>query len=153
MILLDTNYLIRALVAGTTEADEVSAWLARGEELCTSSIAWYEFLCGPVDGEGIELVRSVVSDRVLPFTADQAAESARLYSAVGRSRRLRVDAMITAAAIVANAHLATDNREDFGHFTAHGLRLVESDASGSFALRSAPIPPTTPATGSPFGRR
>lgn len=125
MILLDTNYLIRVLVSGTAEADEVSTWLARGEELCTSSIAWYEFLCGPVDGEGVELVRSVLSDRVLPFTPDQAAESARLYNAVGRSRRLRVDAMIAAAALVTDAYLATDNREDFGHFTEYGLRLVD----------------------------
>ena len=123
MILLDTNYLIRALVKDAPEARTIREWLTRGESLCTSSIVWYEFLCGPVDEDGIELVSSLLNDRSLPFTADQAAESARLYNSVGRTRRLRVDAMIAAAAIVVNAALATDNTEDFAAFTPFGLRL------------------------------
>ena len=125
MILLDTNYLIRALVKGTAEARAVAEWLAAGEDLCASSVAWYEFLCGPVDDEGVDLIRSVLSDRMLPFTADQAAESSRLFNAVGRKRSLRVDAMIAAAAIVTDALLATDNARDFSLFMPFGLRLAE----------------------------
>ena len=123
MILLDTNYLIRALVEDAPEAQTIRGWLTEGESLCTSSIVWYEFLCGPVDEDGVELVSSLLDNRLLPFTADQAAESARLFNAVGRARRLRIDAMIAAAAIVANAALATDSMEDFGAFTPFGLRL------------------------------
>ena len=124
MILLDTNYLIRALVEGSAEADEVSTWLSAAEVLCTSSIVWYEFLCGPVDEDGVEVVASLLSDRVIPFTADQAREAGRLFNACGRQRRLRVDAMIASAAIVAGAALATDNSEDFRAFGSFGLRLV-----------------------------
>jgi predicted nucleic acid-binding protein len=124
MILLDTSYLIRSLVADAQEAERIRGWLKQGETLCTSAVVWYEFLCGPVNDEGVDLVRAILEDRVLPFTADQAAESARLFNAVGRRRQLRIDAMIASAAIVANATLATDNRDDFALFTPHGLELI-----------------------------
>ncbi len=123
MILLDTNYLIRALVDGTEEAERVSKWLEEGEELRTSAIAWYEFLSGPVDEGGIELIRAVLQDRVLPFAADCAAEAVRLFNSVGRVRRLRVDAMIAASAIMTGARLATENEADFTAFSGEGLRL------------------------------
>lgn len=126
MILLDTSYLILALVEDAKEAESIRVWLTEGQTLCTSAVVWYEFLCGPVDDKGVDLVRAILSDQVLPFTADQAAESARLYDAVGRQRHLRVDAMIASAAIVANAALATNDIEDFRAFTPSGLRLLDA---------------------------
>jgi predicted nucleic acid-binding protein len=122
MILLDTNYLINLLVPGSKEAELITAWYPEND-LCTSAIAWYEFLCGPVDDESITLVRSLLRDRILPFTADQASESARLYNLVNRQRRLRVDAMIAAAAIITNAELATANVQDFAAFKPFGLTV------------------------------
>jgi predicted nucleic acid-binding protein len=124
MILLDTNFLIRTLVSGSIESRQVADWFKSGEALCTSSVVWYEFLCGPVDDEGILVILALLQDRILPFTADQASESARLFNAVGRKSQLRVDAMIAAAAIVSNAQLATGNTEDFSAFSIQGLRLV-----------------------------
>lgn len=124
MILLDTNYLIRTLVPDSPEANRVLEWYQAGSELCTSSVAWYEFLCGPVDDEGILIIKSILSERILPFTADMATESSRLFNATDRKRTLRVDAMIAAAAIVANAEFATDNAADFEHFVPWGLKLV-----------------------------
>ena len=124
MILLDTNYLIRALLETTFEAERVDHWLDQDEELCTASIAWYEFLSGPVDQEGIDLTRAMVCDRVLPFTGDVAAEAARLYDATGRIRWLRVDATLAATAIIADARLATENETNFRIFTSEGLRLA-----------------------------
>lgn len=124
MILLDTNYLIRSLVEGTREAEDVSGWVNDGEDLCTSSIAWYEFLSGPVDDEGTDLMRAVLQDRVIPFVADTASEAARLFNACGRVRRLRVDAMIAASAILTDSLLATENRDDFRVFVPEGLRLA-----------------------------
>lgn len=124
MILLDTNYLIRVLVADSNEAERVSAWLALPEEFCTSAIAWYEFRCGPVDDEGVAIVRDLVGDRVIPFSAEEASEAARLWNAAGRNWKTRVDAMIAATALVAGASLATENADDFRMFTEVGLRLV-----------------------------
>lgn len=130
VILLDTNYLIRLLIRDSREAAQVMAWYAQGE-LCTSAINWYEFASGPVDEEGEALVRSLLSDRILPFTSAQAQEAARLWNATGRLRRRRIDAMIAAAAIAANAELATDNLEDFRAFESAGLRLVPAPASST----------------------
>lgn len=124
MILLDTNYLIRSLVPETPEALRIIDWIQIGEVLCTSGIAWYEFLCGPVNNEGIIVVYSLLEERVLPFTTDQAAESARLFNKTGRKRNLRVDAMIASAAIITNAKLATENITDFTNFVHLGLQLV-----------------------------
>ena len=124
MILLDTNYLIRSLVPKTSEALCIIDWIRTGEILCTSAIAWYEFLCGPVDDEGIFVVHSLLDERILPFTADQAAEAARLFNETGRKRNLRVDAMIASASIITNAKLATGNIKDFTSFIPLGLQLV-----------------------------
>jgi predicted nucleic acid-binding protein len=125
MILLDTNYLIKLLVQGSPEAEMIKVWYLN-EDLCTSAISWYEFVCGPVNDEGIMVVRSLLHDRILPFTADQATESVRLYNASGRKRNLRVDAMIAASAIVPNAELATGNIGDFAQFVPLGLRLRQT---------------------------
>jgi predicted nucleic acid-binding protein len=124
VILLDTNYLIRFLVPGTAEAERVTGWVGEQTELCTSAICWYEFLCGPVDEEGMLLVSSVLNERILPFTSAHALEASRLYNGCGRKRTLRADAMIAAAAIVSQTALATGNREDFAPFETFGLELV-----------------------------
>jgi len=124
MILLDTNYLIRVLVEGTLEADHVRNWITAGEDLCTSSIAWYELLCGPVDEAGVELVGAIVNYRIIPYTTDHAMESARFFNSTGRKRRLRVDSMVVAAAIVRNAQLETDKVQDFGEFLPQSLKMV-----------------------------
>ncbi len=125
MILLDTNFLIRSLVSETSEALCIIDWIQSGELLCTSGITWYEFLCGPVDDEGIAVAATLLEERIIPFTPDQAAEAARLYNQTGRKRNLRVDAMIAAAAIIADAELATENIKDFTYFIPSGLRLIK----------------------------
>jgi predicted nucleic acid-binding protein len=124
VILLDTNYLIRGLIRETPEAQAIIRWLSAGEDLVACGVAWYEFLCGPVDDEGVALVQSLLGGRILPFTGDQAAEASRLFNAVDRRRSLRVDAMIAAAAIVSNAQLATGNTRDFQAFVPFGLTLM-----------------------------
>ena len=124
MVLLDTNYLIRCLVRGSEESGRIIQWVRKGQDLCTSSVCWYEFLCGPVDDEGVLLVSSLLDDRIIPYTADQAAESSRLFNGVSRKRHLRVDALIAAAAILSSSRLATGNTADFAFFKPFGLILV-----------------------------
>ena len=126
MILLDTNYLIRFLVVESDEAEQVKRWIRNKENLCTSSICWYEFLCGPVDEEAIILVASILNEQIFPFSSAQAREAARLFNHCGRKRSLRVDAMVAAAAIISESVLATENSEDFAPFASSGLRLMES---------------------------
>jgi predicted nucleic acid-binding protein len=123
MICLDTNYLIKGVAAGTSEASELVAWTQAGELLITPMPAWLEFLCGPVTPAQIATMRAFL-DRIVPFDEPQATEAARLFNAVRRRRSLRVDALIAATATVAGAALATSNRADFQPFVAHGLVLA-----------------------------
>lgn len=122
MICLDTNYLIMGLVAGSDEATRLLAWAESGETFSVSSIVWYEFLCGPITNEQEAAMQLLVPDIVV-FDGAVAREAARLFNAVGRSRRLRVDAMIAATAIIGDTPLATRNLADFSRFTDLGLRL------------------------------
>ncbi len=124
VILLDTNYLIRFLVEGTSEAQRIKGWIQEKRELCTSSICWYEFLCGPIDEEGILLTSSILNDCILPFSPAHAREASQLFNRCGRKRSLRVDAMIAAAAIVSQSVLATENDDDFALFADSGLKLL-----------------------------
>lgn len=124
MILLDTNYLIRCLVSNSEEAGRVDAWLEQEQPLCTSSICWYELASGPFDAEAIDLVRSMLNDRILPFDARTAREAAVLFNRAGRPRRWRGDAMIAATAMAAGARLATAHLTDVRPFTAMGLEPV-----------------------------
>lgn len=125
MICLDTNYLIRALIPETTEALVVEQWLEANETLCIPIVAWYEFLCGSsVEEEHLAL--ALLDGGILPFGKIEAKSAATGFRSLNKPRRLRVDAMIAATAIVAKASLATNNRKDFLPFVPHGLVLLES---------------------------
>ncbi|TVQ24996.1 MAG: PIN domain-containing protein [Spirochaetaceae bacterium] len=126
MILLDTNYLILMLVPGSPEAQQLRAWIADHENLCTSSICWYEFVSGPVGERGRHLASAILGNRILPFAGEQAGVAARLFNATRRTRRMRIDAMIAAAAIHNRVTLATRNTSDFEPFVEHGLQLFSS---------------------------
>jgi len=123
MILLDTNYLIGALVAGSLESKQILDWLEQGEVLITAMPAWYEFLCGPVSEGHIKAVHSILSE-IVPLDEAQSSEAARLFNQTGRKRSLRVDALIAACATLKGAMLATRNISEFEAFEEHGLQLV-----------------------------
>ena len=123
MIHLDTNYLIGLLVHGSAQALDVDKWLAAGEDLAASAVAWSEFLNGPVTPVEISRVDAVIQSRVIPFGPAEAVCAADLFNRTGRRRGSRFDCLIAATALVANAELATVNQTDFKPFTAHGLKL------------------------------
>ena len=123
MICLDTNYLIMGLVAESDEAESLLSWAKSGETFCVSSIVWYEFLCGPITTEQEAAMRLLIAEFV-QFDDALAREAARLFNRVGRSRQLRVDAIIAATAVAKDIPLATRNVTDFARFTDFGLRLL-----------------------------
>lgn len=123
MIHLDTSFLIRSLATGTPQDRHLRAWLARGEPLGMSAVAWAEFLCGPVEPAELDLVTRVVSERV-PFGEGEAALAAQLFDGSGRRRGSLADCMIAATAIRAGATLATENARDFRRFAGAGLTLA-----------------------------
>lgn len=123
MILLDTSFLIRALVAGSAQDRQLRRWLAAREPIGISSIAWAEFLCGPVEATVISAVTRVVTVR-LAFDERAAVLAARLFNESGRRRGSLADCMIAATAIQVQAALATANRSDFSRFHSAGLELA-----------------------------
>ena len=122
MILLDTNYLIGALVAGSDESKKILAWLEQGELLVTAMPAWYEFLCGPVSDLQKGVVRAILAE-IIPLEEAHAQEAERLFNCVGRKRALRIDALIAACGVLKGARLATQNTRDFEDFVPYGLQL------------------------------
>lgn len=124
LIHLDTSFVIRSLVPGTSENATVRGWLAAGEPVAIDAIAWTEFLCGPLSAETVEAAATVLGEPV-SFGAEEASLAARLFNESGRKRGSLVDCMIAANAIHHGAALATANAADFRRFSKHGLDLVQ----------------------------
>ena len=122
MIHLDTGFLIRALVRGSPEDSRLRTWLRDNERLAMSTVAWAEFLCGPLGPKEIALALRIVPIREALSEA-HAQLAAELFNGSGRRRGSLADCLIAAAAIAASAPLATTNPRDFERFTPHGLRL------------------------------
>ena len=119
---LDTSFLVRALIPGTAEEAKLRKRVGEGEALVMSSVAWAEFLCGPLDIGDLRLAERFV-ERRQDFTPDQAVVAARLFNESGRRRGTFIDCMIAAAALVDGAAIATSNVADFSRFAAAGLKV------------------------------
>jgi predicted nucleic acid-binding protein len=123
VICLDTGFLIRALVPSSPEDRMLRRWLQRGEALGISSIAWAEFLCGPVAEADARLASEILTEKIA-FGLEAAATAADLYKSAGRRRGSLVDCMIAAAAVRAGVPLATANPQDFRKLAQAGLKLL-----------------------------
>jgi predicted nucleic acid-binding protein len=124
MIHFDTNFLV-ALVAKKSHLHAImEKWLATGETFAVSSIAWSEFVTGPVEPEEVRDALLIVENRIIPFGQAEAHLAAKLYNQAARQRDLRVDSFVAAVAISSSASLATENRRDFSPFVPGGLRLA-----------------------------
>ncbi len=123
MIHLDTNFLIQALVPSSVAEAKLQAWLRNGEDLGISSIAWSEFLCGPLTTQEVALAQ-VLFPAPEPFLAADAHKAAELFNATGRRSRSLADCQIAAVALRCDARIATVNASDFTPFQTHGLSLA-----------------------------
>ncbi len=120
---LDTSFLIRALDPTLQEAATLLAWLESRHSIAMSTLAWSEFLCGPLQ-EGDEEVARTIVQRHLPISLEEASEAARLFNHGGRRRNSLPDCLIAATALVDRAVLATSNPNDFERFADAGLQLA-----------------------------
>ena len=123
MIHLDTSFLIRVFVAGSLEDKSLRRWLRTGETVRISSVAWAEFLCGPVSNAIAEDVAELFGEPV-PFEGMDATLAAQLYNLTGRRRGSMIDCMIAAIALRNAAALATGNAAGFRRFAQTGLQLA-----------------------------
>lgn len=88
-----------------------------------SSVAWAEFLCGPVTDWVAEETAELLGEPIR-FDGIDATLAAQLFNATGRRRGTMIDCMIAAIAIRANATLATGNISDFRRFAPLGLTIA-----------------------------
>jgi predicted nucleic acid-binding protein len=123
MVHLDTSFLIHALVPTTPADRRLRKWLRDGAALAISSIAWAEFLCGPVEAAEKDAVETILRD-VTPYTVADSVLTARLFNLAGRRRGTLANCMIAAVAIRAKASLATANPRDFERFTSESLTII-----------------------------
>ena len=123
MVHLDTNFLIQALVAGSAPEAKLVGWIAAGEQLGISTIAWSEFLCGPLATHDEALALSFLTAPEA-FLVQDAFKAAELFNLTGRRSRSLADCQIAAVALRVGARLATTNVADVAPFQAHGLILA-----------------------------
>ena len=123
MIHFDTNFLIQTVVAGSAAHEQFRAWTQAQEDCNAISIAWAEFLCGPLDAPAEALARQIFPQPE-PFLPADAVLAARLFNQTGRRSRSLADCMIAAVAIRCGAKLATSNTADFQPFLPQGLILA-----------------------------
>ena len=123
MIHVDANFLVDVFRRPTASARALDRWLVRGELIAMSSVAWAEFLCGPVpSGDALD-ARSLLHS-IEPLTDADAVAAAELFNATGRRSRSLADCMIAALAIRRQAPLATLDNSDFSRFKEAGLQLI-----------------------------
>lgn len=123
MIHLDTNFLIDALVPGTSQEAKLAGWLAAGEPVGISAIAWGEFLCGPLPSAAESLARQLLPSADM-LTKTDAEKAATLFNQTGRRSKSFSDCCIAAIAMRAGASLATSNIGDFKPMLPLGLILA-----------------------------
>lgn len=121
---LDTSFLIHALVPRSPESDALRRWLGSGHALSICTLAWGEFLCGPLEVE-VEVLAHRIARIHVPLGTGEAAEAARLFNATGRRRGSFADCIVAATAFTSEAALATSDRGDFEPFVQEGLELVK----------------------------
>jgi predicted nucleic acid-binding protein len=123
MIHFDTNFLIQISVPGSVASNQFDAWTAIPQILNVSTVAWAEFLCGPLGAEEKVLARQIFPSPE-PFLQSDALLAASLFNKTGRRSRSLADCMIAAVAMRCGARLATLNAGDFQPFAQHGLVLA-----------------------------
>ncbi len=121
---LDTNALIAILNPHGAIYQEVRRHCEKGAIPAASSIAWHEFVRGPIIADELLLIERIVGKQVRPVNRSTAELAARLFNATGRRRGSTADCLIAASAIEDKALFITSNKDDFEPFIAWGLSLL-----------------------------
>jgi predicted nucleic acid-binding protein len=123
MIHIDTNLLIASLDPSHKHADLWRPLIAFGDTIGTSAVAWTEFRSYPVSHYQLRALDRLILGGILPFERAQADLAGELFQKTNARRKNRLDSMIAATAILAEAELVTVNEADFKSFIPFGLKL------------------------------
>ena len=152
MIHLDTSFLIRALVRDSPEDGQHKASLGPVRPWAMSTLAWAEFLCGPVEASLLDAVGQIVSRRA-PFGEEDAALTAQLFNETGRRRGSLADLLVAASGQRHSCEGDTGNQERRRLPAIPGCRFTDDDLEGELPAtqvgkgsRPQPTPDRKPGT-------
>jgi predicted nucleic acid-binding protein len=120
---LDTNCLIDLLFGNSKTRSILKAKLLAGWICSTSTLAWHEFVCGPLQSEQKQDIWDFLEGRVLPMDFEIAELAAEIFNKSGRKKGSKPDCIIAATAIYHNATLLTWNKKDFRNIKKLGFAL------------------------------
>lgn len=124
MIVLDTSVLVDALTGPRRSAAALRRAIEASERLLLPSLVLYEWLRGPRHREELEAQEALLPrEEAAVFGPEEAAEAARLYEALPRSRGREIDLAIAAVTLTHGGALWTLNPADFRDVP--GLELYE----------------------------
>jgi predicted nucleic acid-binding protein len=123
MIHIDTNLLIASIDPSHQHANLWRPLIACRDLLAASAIAWTEFRSYPISYDQLRALDRLLLGGILPYERVQADLAGELFQKTKARRKNRLDSMIAATAILAEAELATANEADFESFLPFGLKL------------------------------
>lgn len=124
LLLLDTNVLIALGDPEDVLFQFTEQAMRAGARACTCSVAWHEYVRGPLVKVDRDRALRVIESRIFPLDRSHAEFAADLFNQTGRRRGSTADCLIAAVAVEHDAELLTGNKEDFRLFVPHGLRLM-----------------------------
>jgi len=113
---LDTNALIALADPAGSVVRKTRELVLAGCLPAASSVAWHEFVRGPLMSDELLRVERVIGNRILSLDRGMAELAARLFNATGRRRSSSADCLIAACAIHTEASLLTADQDDFAPF-------------------------------------
>jgi predicted nucleic acid-binding protein len=123
MIHIDTNLLIASVDPSHRLANLWAPLISSGDTFAASAIAWTEFRSFPISYDRLRALDRLLLGGILPYERVQADLAGELFQKTNARRKNRLDSMIAATAILADAELATANEADFESFMPFGLKL------------------------------
>lgn len=124
-ILLDTNALIALSDPSDVLFQATEQAIRAGAGACTCSVAWHEYVRGPLLDKDRDRALRVIESRIFPVERGHAEVAAKLFNQTGRRRGSTADCLIAAVAVGDDAELLTRNLADFEPFAPYGLHLME----------------------------
>ena len=113
MIVVDTSVLIDSL-SGKASTKKLRSLLEKGERMLIPTLVLYEWLRGPRTPEELQAQEALFpSESAVAFGPEEAAQAAKLYRIMKRSRGREIDLAIAACALVRDAEVWTLNPSDF----------------------------------------
>ena len=123
MIHVDTNLLIASVDPSHKHAGLWRPLIASGDAFAASAVAWTEFRSYPISYDQLRALDRLILGGILPFERAQADLAGEMFQKTNARRKNRLDSMIAATAILAEAELATVKEADFKSSIPFGLKL------------------------------